>query len=133
MMHHRRSLHHRHPRVHRPFAPVRPLPLSEATVGEYPAAMRALTLIYHEDMEVDITVIIEQKMPVARYTKIRDVIGARTEAIREMDYTSDGRNNLLIIVATEEIILELAQALRALRQRKGHGLRGYITPVEGLI
>jgi hypothetical protein len=40
---------------------------------------------------------------------------------------------MLIIVATQEIILEIAHEFSNLRQNRGHGLRGYITPVEGLI
>jgi excinuclease UvrABC helicase subunit UvrB len=95
--------------------------------------MRALTLIYHEDLEPEITGIIQHTMLIARYTKIRDVIGARTDIMQEVDYSANGKNHMLIIVATQEVIQELAQALRVLRQVKGHGLRGYITPVEGLI
>jgi len=101
--------------------------------GEAMAPMRALTLIYHEDFEQEITGIIQQKMLVARYTRIRDVVGARTDIMQEADYVPDGQNHMLIIVATQEVVLELAQALRELRGTKGHGLRGYITPVEGLI
>ena len=104
-----------------------------ARSGEAFVPMRALTLIYHEDFEPDITGIIQQKMLVARYTRIRDVVGARTDIMQEADYVPDGQNHMLIIVATQDVVLELAQALRELRQTKGHGLRGYITPVEGLI
>lgn len=131
MTHLRRSLPRKNARVLHV-----PVPLSKPGVPKVtdgPAPMRALTLIYHEDFEVEITAVIKRCMAVARYTKIRDVVGARTDEIQEMDYAQNGKNNMLIIVATQEVIFELSQQLRELRQVKGHGLRGYVTPVEGLI
>ena len=59
--------------------------------------------------------------------------GADLDAIQEADYLPRGQNHMLILVATQEVVNELSQALRALRQRYGHGLRGYVTTVEGLI
>lgn len=133
-MHHRRSLHRRRPRPHRPLsAPLAAPEPSPLRVADAFNAMRALTLIYHEDFEPEITGIIQEKMLVARYTKVRDVIGARADSIQDADFSDHGRNHMLIIVATQEIVQELAEALVHLRRTNGHGLRGYITPVEGLI
>ena len=131
---HRRPYHRRRPRLNRLQPPVlattQPVPVS---YQGGPVAMNALTLIYHEDIESEITGIIQRKMLVARYTRIRDVVGARADIMADMDIATDGQNNMLIIVATHDVIAELAISFRALREVKGHGLRGYITPVEGLI
>lgn len=131
---HRRPDHRRRPRLNRIQPPVlaTPQPVLPA-YQSVPVAMNALTLIYHEDIESEITGIIQRKMLIARYTRIRDVIGARADIMADMDIATDGQNNMLIIVATSEVIEKLATAFRALREVKGHGLRGYITPVEGLI
>jgi hypothetical protein len=133
-MQHRRSIHRKNLRPGHPLSLAVPMPRP----GSLPdvdthSAMRALTLIYHEDLEPAITAIIQQKMLVARYTKIRDVIGARADVLQDVDYDPQGLNHLLIVVAALEVVQELSDALRDLRQRQGHGLRGYITPVDGLI
>ncbi len=104
-----------------------PLPAS----GETP--MRALTLIYHEIFEEDIARIVQAQMGVARYTKIRDVIGARLDTMTETDYAPTHRNHMLILVADCSTVQAIAAALKALREHSGHGLRGYITPVEDII
>ncbi len=96
--------------------------------------MRSLVLIYHEDLEVEIHAIIKRQMVVSRYTKIRDVIGARTDTMRETDFVQPtGANHMLIIVGDCEVIRHLAREFQELRARRGHGLRGYITPVEEVI
>lgn len=98
------------------------------------AQMRALTLIYHEDIESDITSIIRQLMVVARYTRVRDVVGARADYLQEQDYpTASGKNHMLYIVGRHEDIARLTAAFRTLRDAHGHGLRGYVTPVEEVI
>jgi hypothetical protein len=101
--------------------------------SENVAAMNALTLVYHEDFEPEITGIIQREMLVPRYTRVRDVIGARGDNMHNLNIVPDGKNHMLFIVASHDIIEELATAFRALRAAKGHGLRGYITPVDGLI
>lgn len=133
MMQHRRTLHRKRPRPLNPFSQTLTTPQPGLARGESGTPMRALTLIYHEDFESEITGIIQQKMLVARYTRVRDVVGARTDIMQDIDYQPAGSNHLLLIVATLDTITELAQALRELRQKIGHGLRGYITTVEGLI
>ena len=130
----RRPFPRRQPRSNRPLPPAISLPQPDTQPCQVgPVPMNALTLIYHEDLEPEITGIIQRKMIVARYTRVRDVIGARGDNMADMDIVTEGKNHMLIVVATNEIISELADALRTLREKKGHGLRGYITPVEGLI
>jgi hypothetical protein len=98
------------------------------------ALMYSLVLIYHEDVESEITAIIKRQMLVARYTKVQDVVGARSDLLEDSDYDAPrGKNNMLIIVAECEVITALADSFRALREMKGHGLRGYITPVQSVI
>lgn len=134
MMQYRRSPNRRRPRPHRPLAAPMPTVQPGGVRNAEPMEpMRALTLIYHEDFEPEITGIIQRKMLVARYTKVRDVQGARADIMQDTDFTPHGQNNMLIIVATQQVVLELAESLRELRLIRGHGLRGYITPVEGLI
>jgi hypothetical protein len=102
---------------------------------EAPAStpMRSLVLIYHEDFEEEIVRIITRDMGVARYTKIRDVAGARLETMTEDDYRPQHRNHMLVLVAECAVVSEIARELKALRASRGHGLRGYITPVEDVI
>jgi len=98
------------------------------------AEMRSLVLIFHDAFEADITRIIQRLMGVARYTKIRDVVGARIDAIAGTDYEpQQGQNNMLILVADLKTVSQIAEELKALRRKKGHGLRGYVTPVDDII
>jgi hypothetical protein len=68
--------------------------------------MRSMILIYHEDLESQITGIIQRQMTVARYTKVKDVVGARADFVQEGNYQESfpGRNNMLIVVAEEGVI-----------------------------
>lgn len=95
--------------------------------------MRAMTLIYHEDFELEISRIIQRFMVVSRYTKIREVQGARTDSMEDSDYQSNGSNHMLMLVADCDTIVNLAREFKALRKRRGHGLRGFVTPVEEII
>ncbi|HEX2951116.1 MAG TPA: hypothetical protein VHV83_16350, partial [Armatimonadota bacterium] len=102
MMHYRRPIHHKRVRQHQLISPPSVAPqVDSSRTTEALVPMRALTLIYHEDFEAEITGIVQEKMLVARYTKIRDVIGARTDIMQEADYAPNGQNNMLIIVATQ--------------------------------
>jgi hypothetical protein len=132
---HQRQHHRRRSRVHRPLDYL--VALSHAA-GESngPGAatpMCVLTLIYHEDFEEQINRIIQHEMLVARYTKVRGVVGARTETMEETDYESSSSNHMLVLVAENAVIQQLSQQLKDLRQTEGHGLRGYITPVIDII
>ena len=132
MKHYRRAIHHHRLRPSR-LLPHSPTAEHAAESDEMLESIFALHLIYHDDFEADITSIIHDNMLVARYTKIRDVIGARTDMLHGTDFAPHGQNNLLIIVGGHDVIVGLADAFRGLRQNKGHGLRGYILPVDGLI
>ena len=98
-------------------------------------AMCTLTVIYHEDFEPDIMAIIQRHMGVPRYTKVRGVVGARQEIVAAGDYesTPSAHRHLLTTLAERETIYAMLNDLRALRQKKGHGLRGYVTPAEEVI
>ena len=110
-----------------------PAPLSCPLPASGDTLMRSLTLIYHEIFEDDIARIVQQQMGVARYTKIRDVVGARLDTMTETDYAPTHHNHLLILVADCGTVQAIAAALKDLREKKGHGLRGYISPVEDII
>ena len=99
------------------------------------SAMCTLTVIYHEDFEPDIVAIIKRHMGVARYTKVREVIGARQDIVAETDYEElvSAQRHMLITLAERETVYAMLNDLRALRQHKGHGLRGYVTPTEEII
>ena len=95
--------------------------------------MCLLTLIYLEEDEPAVLGIIQRNMTVARYTKIQDVQGARTDMLVEKDYDSAGQKQMLLIFAERAVIRTISDELRQLRRMKGHGLRGFITPVEDVI
>ncbi|MHB9130757.1 MAG: hypothetical protein ACYDBB_06665 [Armatimonadota bacterium] len=125
----------RRPRVHRPLDYLTALSQAAGEPHEPGGAtpMCVLTLIYHEDFEQHINRIIQREMLVARYTKIREVVGARTDTLEESDYEPSGSNHMLMLVAEHTVIQLLSQQLKELRQTEGHGLRGYITPVIDMI
>jgi hypothetical protein len=130
-MNHRRHPLRRPPRfrkLHRLALPETVSPATAPTPG-----LQTLTLIYHEDCQDAIITIIRRQMLVARYTKIRDVVGARTDLLEDSDFEPQGRNHLLFIVAEIDTIHALTLEFQALRQARGHGLRGYVTPVHDII
>ena len=98
-------------------------------------AMCTLTLIYHEDFESDIVGIIRRHMHIPRYTKISGVIGARQDIVSNTDYEATPTDNrhMLVALAERDTAYAIIEDLRDLRQKKGHGLRGYITPAEEVI
>jgi len=95
--------------------------------------MCALTLVYYLEYEMTIHNLIQQVMVVPRYTKIADVVGARVNSLGDDEDAQVPGYHMMIIFAEREAIYQLAEALRELRRKKGHGLRGYITPVETII
>lgn len=96
--------------------------------------MQALFVIYDEGMEAEITAIIEKGMVVPRYTRIDDVIGARmAEREAETGYLTDRRNRMIVAVAEEPVIEQIAKGLRALRRRKRHGLRAFVVGLKDVI
>jgi hypothetical protein len=97
--------------------------------------MCTLTLIYHEDFEADIVATLRRHMHIPRYTKVSGVIGARQDIVAETDYEATPTDNrhMLVALAERETAYAIIEDLRELRQRKGHWLRGYITPAEEVI
>lgn len=95
--------------------------------------MRSLVIFYHEEFEDAINGIIQRGMGVARYTKISRVTGARVDSFHDSDYQPESHNHMLVIVADCATVHALAHELKTLRASKGHGLRGYISPVEEVI
>ena len=98
-------------------------------------AMCTLTIIYHEDYEQDIVMILRQHMHIPRYTKISGVVGARQDIVAETDYeaTPPDSRHMLVALAERETVYGIIEDLRELRERKGHGLRGYISPAEEVV
>jgi len=97
------------------------------------SAMCTLTIIYHEDFEPDIVGILQRHLGVPRYTKITDVVGARQAGLSESEYQSSEHRHMLVALAERETVYAMLDDLRELRNKKGHGLRGYVTPAEEVI
>jgi len=96
--------------------------------------MQTLFVIYDEGMEADITAIIEQGMVVPRYTRIDNVIGARmAEREAATGYVADRRNRMIVAVAEEPVIAQIAKGMRALRRRRKHGLRAFVVGLKEVI
>ncbi|MHB0935330.1 MAG: hypothetical protein ACYDCO_07040 [Armatimonadota bacterium] len=96
-------------------------------------AMCTLTIIYHEDFEPDIVSILQRHLGVPRYTKIQGVVGARQAGLAETEYESSDCRHMLVSLAERETIYAMLDDLRDLRTKKGHGLRGYVSPAEEVI
>ena len=101
--------------------------------AEQSSTMCLLTLIYHEEYELAVLGILQRGMTVARYTKIPNVQGARTDMLVETDYAPVGRNQLMLVIAERALIRKIVAELRQLRQTEHHGVRGYVTPIEEVI
>lgn len=96
--------------------------------------MEVLFVIYDESFEDEISALVESVMVVARYSRIDNVIGARmAEQEQETGYLTDRRNQMILIIAEPAAIARLVDNFRALRQRKGHGLRAFVVPAAAVI
>ena len=97
-------------------------------------AMETLFLIYDEALQAEVSAVIEAEMVVPRYTRIDEVIGARTaEMEAESGYLADRRNRMIVVVAERPTVDRLAADLAALRARKGHGLRAFVVAARIVI
>ena len=96
--------------------------------------MEVLFVIYEESFEDEISALAERAMVVPRYSRIDNVIGARmAEQEQETGYLTDRRNQMILVIAEPATIARLADDLRAMRQRKGHGLRAFVMPAAAVI
>jgi hypothetical protein len=96
--------------------------------------MEALFLIYDKALQAEVSAVIERDMVVSRYTRIDQVIGARTaEREARSGYLADRRNRIILVVAEPPTIARLVTDLHSLRQRKGHGLRAFVVPATRVI
>lgn len=96
--------------------------------------METLFVIYDVQFEAEIAAIIERDMVVSRYSRLDNVVGARMAAQEARSgYLSDRRNRMIIAVAEPETVARIVEGLRALRARKGHGLRAFVVPVSQVI
>ena len=96
--------------------------------------METLFLIYDEAFEAEISSVIARDMVVARYTRIDDVIGARmAEQEEQTGYHTDRRNHIILVIAEPATIARVVDSLRALRARKGHGLRAFVVKAQTVI
>jgi len=96
--------------------------------------MEVLFVIYEESFESEVSALIGRAMVVARYSRIDHVIGARmAEQEQETGYFTDRRNQMILAIAEPATIARLVEDLRALRQRKGHGLRAFVMPAATVI
>ena len=91
-------------------------------------------MIYDVQFEAEIAAIIERDMVISRYSRLDNVVGARMAAQEARSgYLSDRRNRMIIAVAEPETVARIVEGLRALRARKGHGLRAFVVPVSQVI
>lgn len=96
--------------------------------------METLFVIYDVQFEAEIAAIIERDMVISRYSRLDNVVGARMAAQEARSgYLSDRRNRMIIAVAEPETVARIVEGLRALRARKGHGLRAFVVPVSQVI
>jgi len=96
--------------------------------------MEVLFVIYEDSFEAEVSALIGRAMVVARYSRIDNVIGARmAEQEQETGYLTDRRNQMILVIAEPATIARLVEDLRAMRQRKGHGLRAFVMPAATVI
>lgn len=98
--------------------------------------MKVLTLIYDATYEDQITAILHRDMILPRYTRLKDVQGGRLielEKRSDANYEFLPKNNMIIAIASDDVIARLVQDLQALRARLKHGLRGYVTDVVDVV
>ena len=96
--------------------------------------METLFIIYDELFDEDVRAIIERGMVIPRYSRIDDVIGARTaEMQHQVSYLDDRRNRMIVAIAESAVIAQIVGDLRLLRDREGHGLRAFVVPVLAVV
>lgn len=95
--------------------------------------MKLLTLIYDEELDLQVTPVFHRKMEVTRYSKIEGVVGARMEALAGSDFAGDRRNNIILVVTDDETMRQIVEELRTLREHLGQGIRGIVTNAEVVI
>jgi hypothetical protein len=89
--------------------------------------MKTLFIIYHEDLEDQVCGILQRGMFITRYTRVDDVIGAHMVEVEKMTgYMTDRRNRLILVIADEKTIGDIVAELQVLRNKEGHGLRGFV-------
>ena len=92
--------------------------------------METLFIIYDELFDEEVRAIIERGMVIPRYSRIDNVIGARTvEMQHQSSYLDDRRNRMIVAIGEPAVIAQIVAELRALRDREGHGLRAFVVPV----
>jgi hypothetical protein len=93
--------------------------------------MKTLFIIYHEDLEPQVRGILHRGMIVARYTRIDGVVGARMAQMEaETGYMTDRRNRIITVIAEDKAVNDLVKELRDLRNKEGHGLRGFVVDTD---
>jgi len=96
--------------------------------------VETLFLIYDESLETEISAIVQRDMVVSRYTRIDGVVGARmAEQEDETGYIGERRNRLILLMADPSTIAHVVDDLKALRARKGHGLRAFVVKASTVI
>ena len=93
--------------------------------------MKTLFIIYHEDFEPEIRNILEREMVVPRYTRFDSIAGARmVQQQADTGYMTDRTNHIIMVISEDEVVAGLVGELKALRSRRGHGLRGFVVDAE---
>jgi len=98
--------------------------------------MKVLTLIYEATHEDQITAVLHRGMILPRYTRLENVQGGRLlELEKQTDavYEHAPKNNMIIAIASDDVIARLVKEFQALRATLRHGLRGYVTDIVDVV
>jgi hypothetical protein len=89
--------------------------------------MKTLFIIYHEDLEEQVCGILQRGMFITRYTRVDDVVGAHMIEVEKMTgHMAERRNRLILVMGEEKTIADIVAELQVLRNKEGHGLRGFV-------
>lgn len=95
--------------------------------------MKLLIVVYHEELERQVMKIVNEELPVPRFTQLDSVIGAGSMSWQqEVSAPVLKRNRLVLIVQDDQMIRDLMGRFRQLRESTG-GLRAFIVPVEEVV
>lgn len=108
-------------------------PLHSHSPDDARTDMCTLTVVYHEDFDLEITAMVKRLMLVPRYTKVQNVVGARSDSNAESEYQVESIRHMLIILTERHTAQGIMEELRQLRKRLGSGFRAYISPVDDVV
>jgi hypothetical protein len=96
--------------------------------------MKLIIVVYHEQYDSRVKKIVNEELPIPRYTQLDNVTGAGSLSPVEI-YRTPGlkQNRMLLIVQADDMIGDIMARFKQLHDELGHGLRAFVLPMEEVV